>query len=532
MNDIFIPFILLYPEIHYRFKFFPFSRYFVKEPEILLDAPYKTLDPKIPVFIIVKDAHLYPVTIWSVKFHLLYSDGSYFVKTFVLNERISEQFYWKEFSFDSKDKKGFTRIGAQIQVFVNGKMKEILNSNLKGLQDDLDIFVSDNEELFEGFVQGDLHYHSNYSSDQVEFGAPIAATKECARKLGLDFFGVTDHSYDLDDDPYDYLKPDPDIKKFIQMQNECGEYSDEDVSIIQAQEVTVRNSKDRNVHILAYGDEYMQGSGDSAENWLHTRSENTIFDVVHKLKDNGLAIAAHPFNRTPLLQYLLVNRGSWSDDDVVTNHLYHIQILNGVYDDDFFRSLSRWVKILLSGKKIFITAGSDAHGNFNMFRQVKFPMFKLQKADKQLFGKCRTVVFSDSRSPEMIMKGIKNGNCYITDGPHVQFSVRNNSSVHHPGSSFVAESGDLEAEIFINSSDYSGHIKSIIVYRGSIHASDEKIVWQKEFKSDLNIFEVCVPLKADGIDHYIRLETFTSKVHSNGKTLSHRAYTNPVWINK
>jgi len=55
-------FFLLYPEIHYRFKLLPFSRYFKKEPEVLTDAPYR-IGPecKLPLLLLIKDADRYHI---------------------------------------------------------------------------------------------------------------------------------------------------------------------------------------------------------------------------------------------------------------------------------------------------------------------------------------------------------------------------------------------------------------------------------------------------------------------------------------
>ena len=57
-----IPALALYPEIHYRFKYFPFSRYWRRTPEIIADAPCR-LEPgqPLPLLFIVKCAHRFPL---------------------------------------------------------------------------------------------------------------------------------------------------------------------------------------------------------------------------------------------------------------------------------------------------------------------------------------------------------------------------------------------------------------------------------------------------------------------------------------
>jgi hypothetical protein len=528
----FLPLILLYPEVHYRFKYFPFSRYFKKEPEILVDLPYKTNGSKLPVFLIIKDSDAYPILVWSIKFHFVFDDGSVHIKTVLLNKKIASRIFVEEFDFVFEDKKGFVSLGTEIYAYCGRKLIRVVNDNFKGLGTELECYINDDEELFDNHFQGDLHFHSDHTSDQVEFGAPVQAAAKCAAAVGLDFFAVTDHSYDLDDDEQDYLKKDPELKKFTAMKKDCESYSGDNMTIIAGEEVTVRNSLGRNVHLLVYEQEFFEGKGDGAEKWLDTKSENSIGDVVSKINETGMVIAAHPFNKVPVLERFLVKRGKWSDEDILGNNITHLQILNGDFDDNFFAGLAEWKKLLLKGRKIFITAGNDAHGNFNLFRQVKFPMFSLTAENKQIFGKCRTVATADSRSREDLIGSIKKGNIYITNGPHILFSVINSGGVYDQGSSFVVEPGYLEAEIFISSSAYSGSIKAVLVFRGSINSYSEKLVWKKEFPEDIHSFNEKIQLLNDKIDHYIRIEVFTSATHNNGKTLGHRAYSNPVWIMK
>ena len=53
-----------------------------------------------------------------------------------------------------------------------------------------------------------------------------------------------------------------------------------------------------------------------------------------------------------------------------------------------------WIRLLLDGYHKFIYAGNDAHGNFNMYRQIKTPMLSLYEKKEQLFGEFRTGVFT------------------------------------------------------------------------------------------------------------------------------------------
>jgi hypothetical protein len=78
---LFFP-IFLYAETHYRFKYF-FSLYKKSEPEIIADAPHR-LDPdkQYPIMILVKDSHLYPVELLSVKVTLFQNAKKIYSHTF------------------------------------------------------------------------------------------------------------------------------------------------------------------------------------------------------------------------------------------------------------------------------------------------------------------------------------------------------------------------------------------------------------------------------------------------------------------
>ena len=115
-------------------------------------------------------------------------------------------------------------------------------------------------------LYGDLHYHSSYTENVVEFGAPIAATAKMARAMGLSFFAVTDHSFDLDNDPADPGRKDPDLRKWRSFLEECASVDGGDVTILPGIEVSAGSAKGRNLHLLILNPgRFHHGRGDSDE---------------------------------------------------------------------------------------------------------------------------------------------------------------------------------------------------------------------------------------------------------------------------
>ncbi|MBN2789200.1 MAG: CehA/McbA family metallohydrolase [Candidatus Delongbacteria bacterium] len=532
MDPSLLPLVALYPEIHYRFKYFHFSTYFKKEPEILIDLPYKTLSKNVPVFILIKDADKYPVRLHAVKFSFDFENGTHFAKTYLVKKDIDKKFYCRSFHFEFDDVSGIANVEAQIQVTINGVQLEYVNDNFNKEITELKVFIDDNEEMFDGFLQGDLHYHSQFTSDQVEFGAPLTMTRDCSESLGLNFVGVTDHSYDLDDEVDNYLKRDVDTPLFHKMRSVCADLTDEDINFIAGEEITVRNSKGRNVHMLALNNkDFFYGEGDSAEKWLDRHSTNSIDNVIRTADENTLLIAAHPLNKVPLLEYFLIKRGVWDNADLSNEKLKLLQILNGEFDENFQAGKNKWVEMLLSGRKMFIVAGNDAHGNFNLFRQIKFPMFKLTKENKQIFGRCRTVVKAESNSTENVLAALNNGLSYITNGPHVNFIITDKNETEYTfGDEIITKEGDLKLFFNIKSSNHSGHIKSVLIFRGNLQSSGEKVIYTNSPKNDIFEFEDTIDIPEDKISCYFRIEINSVYHAPNGDLSNNYAMSNPIWI--
>ena len=75
--------IFLYAEIHYRLRFLP-SRIYKKQPEILFDIPYRIQTDNIPVLLLIKDAHKFPLELKRIQIN---------VKSALSNQTIQEFTY-------------------------------------------------------------------------------------------------------------------------------------------------------------------------------------------------------------------------------------------------------------------------------------------------------------------------------------------------------------------------------------------------------------------------------------------------------
>lgn len=538
-----IPLLMLYPEIHYRFRFFLFSNYFKKEPEILVDMPYKTIvGYQLPVFLIIKDAHKYPVEIINVKFSFRHSNRSTFQKIYDLNLKIKAPFFSKTFFFDFTGQTGFSKLTAEIEYKIRGKIRRVINDNFLLKEKRLSTFLNDNEELFNRTEQGDIHVHSAYTADQVEFGALPKDIKTAALAMNQHFTALTDHSYDLDDLENNYLINDPDLKKFKKMQTDCHKYSDNNFVMIKGEEITVRNSQDRNIHLLALDeDKFLEGKGDGAEQWLNRDSFFNVDEAVREVSKTTVMIAAHPLTPTPLLERFLIKRGEWQPSDLLNPAVKVWQIMNGEEDAGFIRGMNLWTNQLLSGSEKFIAAGNDSHGNFAAFRQIKLPMFSMIRAEKQLFGRWRTVVNTATKNVEAILQAISNGNSYITNGPHLQIRISNPkissddlqsdvTDLKSLGQTLVSASGEVICNLEVNSSLHSGKIILIKLFYGEIGTENEKMV-DFAFEKQLHSYSFSKKISFNK-NGYLRVEVYAESADRFGKHVLHKAFSNPIFIKR
>jgi hypothetical protein len=524
--------VFLYAETHYRFRYF-FSFLRKHEPEIIADAPHR-INPNqsLPILVLVKDAHQFPMKLNKISV-VIRKDGKTLIKKELQEPSVelTEKFWWKIYHVPLEGINGFIECDVLFEIYDGKRQFSYHNDNHRtSSHQPLKVFVSPSPlPRFEYLHFGECHSHSSYTDDQVEFGAPMEASTQLSQALGLSFFCITDHSYDLDDSVDNYLVNDPNLPKWSLLQQEIDDQNSkhQDFTIVRGEEVSCRNSKDQNIHLLLLGNrKFFLGSGDGAEHWLKTRSENSIGEILNSIEPSVLSFAAHPKERVSFLQRLLLGRGKWLQQDFIHSQLTGIQFVNGQITDGFLEGYHQWIEALLAGKNLFILAGDDAHGNFNRFRQIGIPFLKIRETGYQLFGKMRTGVYLESLSEENILLSIQAGKSTVTDGPVVNLLIdsptREISSI---GKTVIGSKHSISLEV--KSSIEYGSIDSIKVFMGIIGAKETVIIFEKlsQKYAAKRDFPVEISRKS-----YIRAEVWTSSIDSNDAQ-PHFCLTNPIWFN-
>jgi hypothetical protein len=524
----FVP-IFLYAEIHYRIAGI-FSRYFKHEPEIIADVPHR-LAPgkKMPVFLCIKDAHRFPIELERVQVTAINSCDEIllFEKNYplmpILDSLWTEIFLCKLPTILS----GTTQINVVIQYKIRGTYKKCINDNYAlTSHEPFNIFIdSYSRPRTDNWYFGDMHTHSHLTSDQVEFGAPFEVTTAMARAMEMDFFASVDHSYDLDDRPDNYLVNDPNHPKWKILWERIDRLNREfqDFVVLPGEELSVGNSKNQNVHFLIFNNRhFFEGSGDGAEHWPHTRPKHKIHDVLSHLQNDALAFASHPEVKPPFLQSLLLRRGHWRVADYNQPGLHGVQMWNG--DKEHFLNIGKpkWIELLLCGLKLTLIAGTDAHGNFNRFRQIGLPHFTMIEKNQEVFGTVITGVFVENEfSPTSLMRALTQGRAIVTDGPFASIEFANDNLTARIGDVVQEMSG--KAIIKAQSTPSFGELSEIKLIVGDIQSKKET---QRFIKTPLGSSNFTKEIDLGKLPRpgYIRLELRTGVEHF------FHCFTNPIYF--
>jgi len=520
-KDLF-PLVLLYAEIHYRFKYF-MSFLKRRRPEIIVDVPPRLFFGK-PFFllVIIKDADKYPII----------------VDRGTVRARFSPTNKWEEIPFDLGKMEISDRFREiiidlpladstveeiELQVSIHGRYLKsgkpfiVVNDNYPGgFRDRFKVRVArESLPAEDGWACGDIHCHSRFTDDQLEFGAGLEGISRMAAAAGYSWVGVTDHSYDLDDLPSDYLRNDPHIKKWktfldgIERLNSFAYGKDHPV-LIPGEEVSCGSARETNIHLLVLGNnEFIPGNGDSGEKLFRsapTLPLNQVLDRLCSQYPRPAAFVAHPFQKISVFERIFLNRREWEASDLREQRLDGWQIWNRNKTESRAnrKGLEHWIRQLLAGQKISLAAGSDSHGNFGVGRSVGIPFLWLRVAKNVGWTKIWTLVRTDDASvvsPQDIIRALRGGRTVISSGPFVNLTLlRNGRPVGKIGDT-VKWTDNLELEILALSSSEFGGISQCQVYFGVTGWIREFVIWEldsgKQAPSMKLALKIALPAPSD-----------------------------------
>lgn len=519
-------------------------------PEIFLDAPHQLLPGKdLTIWLLVKDADLYPVRIRSVTLRLWDEAGAVAEEVFEpetgsgwecagnlqhvafpLPRAVRERF------------RGVLRVMGRITVEKmggRGGRRVLDNHNLPGLASfPLEIRLLESALPYpREWRAGEMHCHSEFSSDPVEFGAPLALMQQTAEAIGLDFVLCTDHSYDFNYRRDRYLEetdPAANFAAYRAQAEALNRAHPERPTIVPGEEVSCGNSRGENVHLLTFGHpEFLPGLGDGGRRGFRNRPTLTIGEVLELLGDTP-SFAAHPKARIGWLERTIFRRGTWRTEDLThevpsapaastglaragrggtTLAVRGLQFWNGNLGADYHAGKAFWIERLLAGDLYLPIGANDAHGDFNRSTGVKFPLLSLKQGRGHVFGRVRTLVPAPSRDADALRAafrprrphdgGIGRGDevgdrCVCTDGPFADLALE-----AAPG-----DGGHRLRVAAYTTADF-GALRSVTLYGAARGESAERVLHAWDFDhGPLHLEELLpVPL-ARG---YVRLEALTAQ---------------------
>jgi len=418
---------LRYAETHFKFKL-PWSLLYKPWPEIIFDAPFQFVPGVSPyLWIVVRDADRFPTTIKTAEILLKHSVGNAFDNLLDnaldnaqqpdisihrdLNIEVQEQMQFIPFAL-GEILAGTYEAYCKLTVEREGKTQTFERWNLPRLKPVPLRFKVLNEypPIAPGYAAGEMHCHTHYSADHVEYGATPEVLQLAAKAVGLDFVNCTDHAYDFAFTQEDFTKEaDSPVLRFQKLREEIAALPSKDENgndmplMLAGEEVSAGNSKGENVHMTVLAPEgYLPGLGDCGRYWLDNKPTRSIKQILNMT--GAHCFAAHPFQQMGLLEKFIFRRGYWKPEDLQLNNKHSIrgfQFWNGIRDEGFKLGREFWINELGKGNYLLPIGGNDAHGDLNSMTAVDLPLISLKHTRAHIFGNVRTVIKVGSRKSEV-----------------------------------------------------------------------------------------------------------------------------------
>jgi len=400
---------LRYAETHFKFRL-PWSLLYKPWPEIIVDSPFQFVPGVEPtLWIVIRDADRFPTKIKTVEIRLKHSVDGFSKPDIEIQKDLDfdahEQMQFIPFPL-GEIPTGTYEAYCKLTVQREGKTQTFERWNLPRLPQKPLRFKVLNEAppIAPGYAAGEMHCHTHYSADHVEYGATPAVLQQAAKAVGLDFVSCTDHAYDFAFTLEDYTKEaESPVPRFQKLREEIAALPSKDENgndmplMLAGEEVSAGNSKGENVHMTVLAPEgYLPGLGDCGRYWLDNKPTRSIKQILNMT--GAHCFAAHPFQQMGLLEKFIFRRGYWKPEDLQLNNKHTIrglQFWNGVRDEGFKLGREFWINELGKGNYLLPIGGNDAHGDLNSMTAVELPLLTLKHTRAHIFGNVRTVVKLD-----------------------------------------------------------------------------------------------------------------------------------------
>jgi hypothetical protein len=449
-----------------------------------------------------------------------------------------------------------------------------------------------------GWYRGDMHYHSAFTDNAAERGYPLSVTKQAALHADMNWILLTDHATDLTP------------QKYADELREVAKYRDGKFLFIRGEELTVASGQDgllTSIHMVAAPSPEDPDKGfplGSTEEVIMTGDGSIaspalpVHEALRRIAAaGGFAYAAHPFDPvSPILRggawdldidFLeaegkklspgLVGLEPWNRATAMTADDARDPYCLGRDRDpstcfhpdpdaNHYARLEKgielgWRPLLMKGLaasesgadspgfKVFLAAGSDAHGDFNYEATMDVVDFSRPSrgitgyAEDNALGKLSTVVHCPiGMGPrgEEVLRALRDGRSVLSNGPLLiaGFDRNANRSLDDPEDilpgghvSFTLQTLEPLQLVWVSSEEF-GPLVSVRLVVGSPYGEFEPqeipIPGEKTLASQ-GLYSLDLKTQVDRLGGSwvtIRLEARTR----NDAGEEFRCYTNPLWV--
>ncbi len=561
--------------------FFLFSTAIAQQPQypnsyakdIFTDAPWfiKNADEPVPVIFVIKDADVIDLEeLEALLVEVDISEGN-FARTDTLFHRIYDPVlydfdlpYWDTLIYveipDDFDSGDIAFLRTTIDFEDGLPWDEGFSQVLR-----VKIGHSALPSLYNWYA-GDCHFHTIMTTNPYESGGDFPMIKTCAKAMGLSFITTTDHA---SDSSYfaGVLIDDLNLSDWNNLPDSFTIYGDDELVFIRGEEADIENELgDTRNHFLICGNDSFFSAPIP-----ETFPERSFEEVYQFLSDSPEAVsyAAHPYSPDYLWSDEIVDSGLrmgvlnglqiWNERSVWKVNVDMDEYCNpfpfsfgdmlgrdGKWDSALLDGLAKWQMFIWSGlaatdgpRKVFISGGSDAHGDFNYFTYNRFigglPTPDIWSTDNA-FAKVRSLAYCpDGLSPDAVLDAMRMGRLVVTDGPALAMSCHRSfgDTEIHLGDADTVEGDESLYLEYVNSEDFGGEIVSLeltVIYGDTLSVTKYTIDIGSGSLYGREIVPLPVPLESGWFALYAEARTFDEGEQYIQPDSSFRAITNPIWF--
>lgn len=437
-----------------------------------------------------------------------------------------------------------------------------------------------------GWYYGDVHTHSSYTNNIYEYGGPLEMFSAAAEAIGLSFVTISDHSSDFDAAG----------QLWNQMANACAVYSTAAVHLIPAEEVNlddneVNNYIDNRIHFLNYSGYFIRGPEAPITFSMDTSDDFTkLSEALSSMEaGGGFGYAAHPFQAYDPFAYLFglammpwsasnyelglasssfCGLELWNERNRYKKNVSYWYTLNPFPWADnpnwafeyswLTDGIAQWDEFLSQGlienpvvpallpRKLFVSAGSDCHGDFNYRTYNVDPIFYDVYATDNAFGNLRTAVYVPGYQPgqspmqDEIITAYRLGRSFITDGPFLDIGIDRNGDgdlddaidlmIGDDETLYTDQIDSANVLLRWESTEDWGMVDSVYLFQGTVTTgADPEVLWSTAPNSysgqeSLTLSSLILIPTSGWV--YLRAGVVGSLLPDDAR----RAFTNPIWL--